>query len=129
MLDLDITLSEAVKAMFDTNGGSDGISAQYGVLVHNYSPSESSFDLELTFLGGESYCCTESGCHFGFFDDKWFTRLAVELRSLDWSESVPLRIRSVTVYVEEGVMLAYPQQTTDEPWSYRLGPFESGRVP
>lgn len=105
----------------------DGNSVRFGVAAQDYDASDASFDLRLTFLKGETYCCAEFGCHFGFFDGPWFDELAQRLHGAGWRGPQPTRLRSVEVQIEQGVVLTIPPKEVSTSWSYRLGPFERER--
>ena len=118
-------ITDAIRSMLTSNRGPDGQPAVYRVAAHGYEPSAGSFELSLGFRAGETYCCIESGCHFGFFDGKWFRRLADGLSSTGWSQPPPSRIRVVTVEVEQGVVLTVVPEEVEKPRSYEIGPFSA----
>lgn len=115
--------------MFKGNKQPDGTRSRYGVVASNYDASDSSFDLQLTFLEGETYCCVEPGCHFGFFDDRWFGKLATALSDLGWFGTPPTRMRNGQATIESGAAFTVPPRVESESWSYQLGMEHHGEGP
>lgn len=121
-------VEHAIGAMLSTNRGPDGQAPQYTVVVRDFDATSCSFDLHLAFVEGETYCCFESGCHFGFFDEAWFARLREHLPSDHPSLFRPLSVRRVNIAVPRGAKWLAPwakssSVETDRPRSTVLGPF------
>ena len=121
-------IEAAVRHLLSTNRSPDGTTPRYTVSVRNFDGETASFELHLGFVEGETYCCFEPGCHFGFFDDSWFARLREHLSAENSRVAHPMTLRRVSVTVPEGVR--HPSWTsrdttvrTTKRSTYSLGPF------
>ncbi len=91
---------------------------RYGLQVEPLSDDGAEFDLTFTFLAGETYCCLEYSCHFGFRDHTWPMFREI-LAASGWQPARRIAIRSVTVHVEAGALDTIPD-------SWKTYPFLGG---
>jgi hypothetical protein len=96
-----------------------------GTRVSNVAPDGSAFDLEVTFLWGEVYCCDELGCHFPAWHGCVWRRLRDSLAARGHGDVPPMTIRKVTVVVEEGAQV-FPVWEGQTPVDCEARTYEEG---
>ncbi len=88
------------------------------------NPAGTSFEIELRFKAGRTYCCIEPGCFLSTYSRAWWDSFRAALREVSDREPPPL---SITIHgvVEAGAILdaRIPATVESETHTYRDGPF------
>lgn len=110
MIDLDLRLTTAFANLAARNRGRfrDGATwggpGYYGVRAIALAPDATEVELVVTFRAGVRYCCFESGCHFTYYQESWWSRLR-ECLDGEGLGHVPLPvIRSFRGEIERGAV-------------------------
>lgn len=126
-------LEEAYRLCYSNSIYAPGRTDYYDFVVNPETDDGRRYILAITFKNGESYCCAEPGCHFGFWTAADWARLRSKLRSVGLEFLGPLSITKVHVMVEPGAVLGlrFPGDTSSpnlralhKGFSYSIGPFD-----
>ncbi len=81
-----------------------GVPGYYGVRLENIAQDGSELGLVVTLRAGETYCCSQSSCHFDFGHATIWSELRGDMDAQGLRELPLPRIRRLRVVVEAGAL-------------------------
>jgi hypothetical protein len=78
---------------------------KYGINVRSFCEATKTIAVTFTFLSGQRYCCSSSGCHHGLLFDSDYQRLRTFCEAADAKLPYPITIHMTVVY-EGGALFA-----------------------